>query len=231
MAWALVQGLGTNSASSSATVVITTAVTHTAGNKIFVWIAWGLVTRSVSGVTDSAGNTYSPVDTQAFQTGKNGSLYVSTGSTALASGGTITVTLSGSSTSGVMACAGEFSGGSTTIDGNVHTTGLSTTDPSLSGLGLSLSASNELCVANIVTISAAPGDYSSSPAGWSNLYDFKCTGQNMCIRADYAIGLSAGARSDAWSGTLKNSWTLNVGALAIASAAAPGGQMPCFGAQ
>lgn len=214
MAFASVQSLGSNSSSSATSLAITTAVTHTAGNKIVVWVAWGVNTRTLTSVSDSAGNTYTVLHSRLLS-GKCCAVAISNGTNALASGGTITATLSGASITGLMLCAREFSGGSVTEDTGAETdnNGASSTDATAT---FNPSQANELAVASIASVSTAAGDY-ATPSGWTNSHDFKCTGQSLCLRADYAINLATGSRTDTWVGTLKNSWTVSLSSLLVAA--------------
>src|SRR5688572_5181073 len=84
------------------TTVITTTVAHNAGEPIVVAIA---TAKTISGVTDSAGNTYSVIVSTASGGGEVLEQYRSSGANALASGGTITISTGGFSSSAVAARA------------------------------------------------------------------------------------------------------------------------------
>lgn len=205
MAWTPGNSLGSNSSALVSSLVITTGAAHNAGERIEVAI--GYVANTVSSVADSAANVYTLLHTKIVA-GQNVSIYVSNGNNALASGQTITVTMS-ALTAGVMACAKAFAGGSVFQDGNTDATGASATNAAITW---NPGQATELATAAIVSLGTAPGDY-ATPAGWTNAYDFKCTGVNICLRFDYAVGLAKGSRTDTWTGTLKNAWSLSLASL------------------
>lgn len=226
MAWTAGNSLGSNSSAGAASIVITTGAAHNAGETIVVWIAWGQNTRTLNSVTDSAGNTYTILRSKLLLS-KSGAIAVSNGAIALGAGGTITANLSASSATGVMACAKAFAGGSISMDGNTDANGASATDAAVTWTP---ALATELALANVISISTAAGDY-ATPAGWTNAFDFKCTGQSLCLRADYAIALASGARTDTWVGTLKNAWNLVLNSLYLAAPSSGGGdQIPTCGA-
>lgn len=225
MAWSVGNSLGSNSSASASSIVITTGAAHTAGQQIIISFAWATNIRTVSSVTDSAGNTYVLLRTRNVFN-KCVAEYISAGSIALNSGQTITVTLSGVS-AGIMACAVAFANGSITQDASIDNTGAASSDATATW---ALAQDTELSIASIASVSTAPGDY-ATPSGWTNLYDFKCTGVSLCLRFDYAIGLASGPRTDTWAGTLKNSWILALASLTVSGASSgSSGMIPVTGA-
>jgi len=226
MAWSAGNSLGSNSAASGATIAITTGAVHNAGERIVVWIAWGQNTRTLSSVTDSAGNTYTILRTKLLLN-KCVGIAVSNGANALGAGGTITATLSASSATGIMSCAKAYVGGTVSKDGDTDANGAAASDAAVTWTP---AQATELALAGIASISTAGGDY-ATPAGWTNVYDFKCTGVSLCLRADHAIGLASGVRTDTWVGTLKNAWNVVLESLLLSVPSSGGGDIiPCTGA-
>lgn len=109
-------GTKTGTSGAASTLIITTGANAPAGNLINVFASCGTTSTTITGVTDSAGNTYTP-GTAIVSVGSNGRInhFYCANPVLLSSGGTITVTY-GSTSGSKYASA-------------ISTSGLATTTP------------------------------------------------------------------------------------------------------
>lgn len=94
MAISKIASLGSGECTASGSLVLTTTAAHTAGDQIVVGFAAISNAANITGVVDSAGNTYTRKRKRTGGTNGNVDTWVSNGVNALASGGTITATFS-----------------------------------------------------------------------------------------------------------------------------------------
>lgn len=152
------------------TLTLTTAAAVTAGDSIVVAIYIPSATTTLSSVTDSAGNTYA-IDIQYKHTGQPRRVCLASchNATALASGGTITATMSaatsGSKGISALTCSGLQT--SSTLDKTASDEGSSTTWAT--GSTGTLTQADELAVGFAASVS---GTASTTTSPWVELEDF-----------------------------------------------------------
>lgn len=216
--------LGSGSTSGTNTVSIVTSG-HVAGQMIVVaFMTNNSLSGGVSSIADTGGNTYTSVKV-ANVSGKRVETWVTSGA-ALA--GTITITRAGTSNQAV-ACAVSYTGTSTTEDseGTGNNTGGS------ASVTWTVVGSNTLSVAALGYISATP-DTIGGQSGWSQRYDVKDAGSNICL-AYWDTGsnspLTAGSNTltDAWN-IGAHSWTMVSDSLGPSTTSRKDNMIPMTGA-
>lgn len=156
--------LGFNqTAASGTTVVLTTTAASAAGNTIIVPCHVGSATVTITGVTDSVGNTYTKDNELLPATNQHIYIFRCSNASALGSGGTITVTISSSSTAQRAIHAISVSGLATSSAKDTSSTNEATSAVWTSGSTGTLAQNEELAVAlayvNSATANTADGSW------------------------------------------------------------------------
>lgn len=203
MTIAAVGTLGSNGAASASSLVITTSATCEAGNLAVVSVAKENVattsgsTNEITGVTDSAGNSYTKayeytLTSGASNDGSTVAVFFSRVATQLASGGTITATFN-SSVSGSSMIAHEFTtGGPVALFGTPQATGAASgTNPG--SLAISGLASASYLFLRATGVGGGGVNFSAPTATYTNQSATAGTGQR-CL-GEFLVATSTGSTS------------------------------------
>lgn len=201
-------------ASGGDTVVLTTSVAHTAGHEIVVLVGTR-GNRNISAVTDSAGNTYTSmgsVSQGSTNVTAKAQIFRSAGGTALASGGTVTVTSSGIGTAVFAVEAVSVSGVSDATDAFGSSSGTGS-DPSAGITTVAASTVTFYCLTQVTAVAptfSEDADYTSL----TGAFDMTNT---ISLSTGYRIRASAGADTHDCDTALTVSWAEGLASLAESS--------------
>ena len=220
MAVAFVKNVGTSTSGNATTIAVTVPASGVAaGNTLVVRIA-STADEAISGIADTAGNTYTEWVPEILGN-DNVFLYRCNVASALSSGNTITVTFSNKADA--MLGVDEFSGVSTTEDGENSASGASTT-PSVAA---TISNAATLIVANLEISAAAADGFTEDAdatggASWVSLTTVPRSADIM--RGAYKIATSAATQT--YNPTLGTSQSWTVALASLVSSAPPADQIP-----
>ena len=217
--------IGENSGTSSATNVVTTSVAHNAGDPISVHVVSSTAVVSVSGVADSAGNSYSLAKRTSATTVVTDH-WVSSGAIALASGGTVTVTFSGAVNS---MCQVLKSGGHGTAKDSEASATAANSGPVT--VGITTVATSTIIYATTGLIVPSGGTADTFADAWANYTPFQHPTASLRLIVQSLIKTSAGATtySDLTVGTGVTRWVVEVVAFAELVPGGVAGMLPLLG--
>lgn len=216
--------IGENSGTSSATNVVTTSVAHNAGDPISVHVVSSSAIASVSGVADSAGNSYSLARRTAAVVVTDH--WVSNGAIALASGGTVTVTFTAALNS---MCQVLKSGGHGTAKDSEASATAGNSGPVT--VDITTVATNTIIYATTALAVPSGGTADTFADAWANYTPFQHPTASLRLIVQSLIKTSAGATtySDLTVGTGVTRWVVEVVAFAELVPGGVAGMLPLLG--
>lgn len=175
--------LGNGESAGSTTVAITTSAAHTAGQRIVLHVGYTGNTRTLSSLTDSAGNTYTRTLRKAI-TGAVIEGFVSDGALALNSGGTITAVYSGTSLAMVM-LANTDNGALATFDATIDSS--ATLSTAVSDTLATVANKTIVYSGTAAGLSGLTGDSTYNGAPFTLIRELVHSVQALRIIVEYAI--------------------------------------------